>query len=435
MKTPAARWMILCLLFCAAMAHGQYPSSEGAGAASIAEGQASGGAKLSSEQVSSLPLNKRDFSQLLTLATGTTTDTNSAANFTQQLAVNGQRGTTAVFAMDGADTTDPELGGATFANFNVDAIHEISSDSGVMPASIGEGAAGFTNVVTKSGTNAVHGEVFEFARNAAFDARNFFDLRSLANPDRIPPFVRNEFGFTNGGLLVLPGLYNGRDRTFYFGQYQGFRQVLGTTQVFPVPTLAERQGLDTTAFPGDTLFVPVNPRIASALARYPAPNDVQGVYGARTFATSSKVSTVSDQFSVRIDHQISDKAQIFARFNLNNNSGPTTNPDQAAIDPSFALRFHDNQRNLAFHYVRTVSPNLSSETLLNWIRSTPLCLQPGELRATQQYTPRQRFRTDQPYCRQFTPSTTFSEVDLLTADPGIAVGPRTIDGAPITREG
>jgi hypothetical protein len=84
--------------------------------------QATGGEKLSSRQVSKLPLNKRDFSQLLLLAAGTMTDTNGSANFTQQFAVNGQRDYTAVFAMDGADTTDPEVGGATFTNFNVDAV-------------------------------------------------------------------------------------------------------------------------------------------------------------------------------------------------------------------------------------------------------------------------------------------------------------------------
>ena len=77
-----------------------------------------------------MPLNKRDFSQLLLLAAGTMTDTNGSANFTQQFAVNGQRGTTAMFAMDGVDTTDPELGGATFTNFNVDAVQEIQSLSG-----------------------------------------------------------------------------------------------------------------------------------------------------------------------------------------------------------------------------------------------------------------------------------------------------------------
>ena len=84
--------------------------------------QASGGERLSSVEVSSLPLNTRDFSKLLLLSAGTMTDANGAANFTQQFAINGQRGTTTVFALDGADTTDPEMGGATFSNFNVDAI-------------------------------------------------------------------------------------------------------------------------------------------------------------------------------------------------------------------------------------------------------------------------------------------------------------------------
>jgi hypothetical protein len=243
--------------------------------------QASGGENLSSDEVSSLPLNERDFSKLLLLAAGTMTDTNGAANFTQQFAVNGQRGVAAVFAIDRADTTDPELGGATFTNFNVDAIQEVQSSSGVMPADIGHGAAGFTNVVSKSGTDQVHGSAFEFVRNAAFDAKNFFDHSSDIDPRRIPPFARNEFGVTNGGPVVLPRIYDGRGKTFYFGEYQGFRQVLGTTQVFPVPTAAERQGIDTTTFPGDTLFVPVNPAIAKVLAQYPLPNEPQGAYGAR----------------------------------------------------------------------------------------------------------------------------------------------------------
>ena len=156
---------------------------------SASEGEktkATGGENLSSRQVSELPLNKRDFSQLLLLAAGTMTDTNGSANFTQQFAVNGQRGTTAVFAMDGVDITDPEIGGATFSNFNVDAVQEIQSSSGVMPAEIGHGAAGFTNIITKSGTNRLHGSLFEYVRNSDFDARNFFDRRTLAEPGRIP---------------------------------------------------------------------------------------------------------------------------------------------------------------------------------------------------------------------------------------------------------
>ena len=330
-----------------------------------------GGQQLSSKAVSELPLNKRDFSQLLLLAAGTMTDSNGAANFTQQFAVNGQRGTAAVFAMDGADSTDPEMGGATFTNFNVDAVQEIRSSSGVMPAEIGRGAAGFTDIVTKSGTNAVHGSAFEFLRNAALDARNFFDQRSVANPGRIPPFIRNEFGVTNGGPLVIPGVYNGRNRTFYFAEYQGFCQVLSASEVIPVPTVAERAGLDTTAFPGDTLFVPVDPRIAALLGRYPQPNDPQGPYGARTYAAPSKITTVSDQFSVRIDHRISAKSQLFGRVSMDNLTGPTTNPSQTIIDPSFGVDFKERETNAVLTYTGTPSPAFTLESSVSFTRATP----------------------------------------------------------------
>jgi hypothetical protein len=328
------------------------------------EQTATGGQQLSSQAVSGLPLNKRDFSALLLMAAGTMTDSNGSSNFTAQFAINGQRGVEAVFALDGADNSDPEMGGATFSNFNVDAVEGIQSSSGWMPADIGRGAAGFTNILTRSGMSGFHGSVFEFVRNSAFDARNFFDRTSLAQPGRIPSFRRNEFGFTNGGSII-------RQKTFYFVEYQAFRQVLGTTQVIPVPTAAERAGLDTTAFPGDTLIVPVDPRISKLIDRYPLPNDVLGPYGARTYATSSKVTTDANQFSVRLDHKLSDKARLFARLSFDNLSGPTTNPSQTAIDPSFGIRYIDHQRNGVLTYSRTVNPNFNWESSVSVTRTTP----------------------------------------------------------------
>jgi Carboxypeptidase regulatory-like domain len=331
----------------------------------------SGGEELSERAVSSIPLNKRDFSQLLLMAAGTMTDSNGTTNFTQQFAVNGQRGVEAVFAMDGADISDPEMGGATMSNFNVDAVREIQSNSGWMPAEIGRGAAGFTNILTRSGAEGFHGSIFEFVRNSAFDARNFFDRRSFINPGRIPPFRRNEFGFTNGGPLIIPGLYDGRKKTFYFIEYQGFRQVLGTTQVLPVPTAEERAGIDTRAFPGDTLYVPVDPRVSKLIDRYPLPNDPTGSYGANTFATSSKVRTNANQFSARLDQNISEKSRFFARFTMDNLTGPTTNPDQTAIDPSFGIQYVDHQRNGVLTYSRTVSPSFNWESSVAVTRTTP----------------------------------------------------------------
>jgi hypothetical protein len=335
---------------------------------------ATGGVALSSQAVSELPLNKRDFSSLLLLAAGTMTDTNGATNFTAQFAINGQRGVEATFAMDGADISDPEMGGATFSNFNVDAVEGIDSSSGWMPADIGRGAAGFTNIHTRSGASGFHGSLFEFVRNSAFDARNYFDHPTPIYPGRIPPFRRNEFGFTNGGPVFLPHIYDGRKRTFYFTQYQGFRQVLGTTQVMPVPTADERAGVDVVSYPDgstDSLIVPVNRAITAILARYPKPNNPTGPYGLRTYATPSKVTTNADQFSLRIDHQFSSKHQFFARFVMANLSGPTTNPDQTAIDPSFAVEYLDRQRNVVGTLTTTFAPKLVLQSSLSVTRSTP----------------------------------------------------------------
>jgi hypothetical protein len=342
--------------------------------ATVVQATATGGEALSSQAVSELPLNKRDFSQLLLLAAGTMTDSNGATNFTAQFAINGQRGVEATFAMDGADISDPEMGGSTFSNFNVDAVEEIQSSSGWMPAEIGRGAAGLTNIITRSGSSGFHGSFFEFVRNSAFDARNYFDHPTPAYPGRIPPFRRNEFGFTNGGPIYIPHVYDGRKRTFYFTQYQGFRQVLGTTQVMPVPTADERAGIDVVTFPDNTkdiLRVPVNSEIAAVLARYPMPNNPTGAYGAHTYATASKVDTNADQYSLRIDHKFTDKDQFLARFNFNNLTGPTTNPDQTAIDPKFGIQYIDRQRNVVGTWTRAVSPRLNLESSIGIIRSTP----------------------------------------------------------------
>jgi hypothetical protein len=356
----------------AVAAESETPTASSGAAASTSS--ATGGEKLSSESVSQLPLNGRDFSTLLLLAAGTMTDVNGATNFTQQFAINGQRGVEAAFAMDGADASDPEMGGTIFTNFNVDAIQELQSSSGWMPADIGRGAAGFTNIVTRSGQSGFHGSFFEFVRNSALDARNFFDYPSIADPGRIPPFRRNEFGFTNGGPVVVPHLYDGRGRTFYFGEYQGFRQVLGTTQVLAVPTAAERAGTDVVTYPNgttDTLQVPVNPAIAAILARYPQPNVPTGAYAARTYEAPSNVNTDADQFSFRIDQKQGAKGQFVTRFTWDNLTGPTTNPDQTLLDPSFAIQYVDHQRNFVLAYTRTISPRFLWSASISATRTTP----------------------------------------------------------------
>ena len=115
----------------------------------------------------------------------------------------------------------------------------------------------------------------------------------------------------------------------------------------------------------------MNPAIVPVLDHYPLPNDPKGAYGDRTYAASSKIYTRTDQFSVRVDHRISDKASLLTRFSLNQVTGPLTNPDQTAIDPSFAVQFFDHQRNAGVKYSRTISPHFLSDTSFSYIRSTP----------------------------------------------------------------
>jgi hypothetical protein len=104
-----------------------------------------------------------------------------------------------------------------------------------MPAEIGRGAAGFTNIVTRSGKSGFHGSFFEFVRNSAFDARNYFDHSSIANPGRLPPFRRNEFGFTNGGPVILPHIYNGAGKTFSLANIRSFARCWAPPRSFLCP--------------------------------------------------------------------------------------------------------------------------------------------------------------------------------------------------------
>ena len=118
--------------------------------------------------------------------------------------------------------------------------------------------------------------------------------------------------------------------------------------------------------------MPVSPEIAPLINRYPLPNDPQGPFGARTYATYSRVVTNTDQFSIRVDHHFSDKSALFGRFSLNQVNGPTTNPDQTAIDPSFGVNFFDHQRTITIHYDRALSSRLNFSAAFGYVRSTPI---------------------------------------------------------------
>src|SRR5207302_8547296 len=126
----------------------------------------------------------------------------------------------------------------------VEAIKEFKVQTNLFSADQGRSSGAVVDVVTKSGTNAWHGSAFEFLRNSAMDARNFFNRKGLP----FPSFRYNQFGGSFGGPINIPKLYNGRNKTFFFADYEGFRRSAQQLLTLTVPTLAMRQG-DFSALP------------------------------------------------------------------------------------------------------------------------------------------------------------------------------------------
>ena len=187
------------------------------------------GGVIQGRQVANLPLNGRDITNLMLTLPGQTPETNSSFQFEINTSGNGNRGTTGSSYLDGMDSSDNELGGGQFGNFNLDAISEFRVLQNNYSAEYGRGSGTIVSIVSKTGTNDFHGSAFEFLRNDKLDARNFF-------APSVAPFRRNEFGVTFGGPIRIPKVYDGRNKTFFFFQYGGFRQRLATPVVVSVPT-------------------------------------------------------------------------------------------------------------------------------------------------------------------------------------------------------
>ncbi|PYV86668.1 MAG: hypothetical protein DMG05_19140 [Acidobacteria bacterium] len=324
------------------------------------------GGLVNEQQVASLPLNGRDITNLVLLQPGIQQETNGSFPFNNFFSGNGNRGTTSSSYMDGIDTTDNELGGVQFSNFNLDAIAEFRVLQNNYSAEYGRGSGTIVQLVTKAGTNGLHGSVFEFLRNDKLDARNFFD------PARKTPFRRNEYGGAVGGPVWIPGVYNGKDKTFFFFQAAGFRQRRADPVLFPVPTADERQGLvNITGADGkpDQLRVPVVSEVATILNKYPMPNQPNGAFGPRTFQGSYSIPIDRNQFSVRIDHRFSERDSIFGRFAYSNNAQPSTNSALAILDPSFPTGLRNDWRNFGLTHTHVFSATLLNQFKLGVIQT------------------------------------------------------------------
>ena len=312
------------------------------------------GGLVNGQQVSTLPLNGRDITNLVLMQPGVNFEVNSSFPFEGFVANNGNRGTTGSSYLDNSDTSDNELGGAQFTNFNLDAIAEFKVLQNNYSAEYGRGSGEIVQIVTKSGTNQLHGSLFEFVRNSAFDARNFFS-------DQVPPFRRNEFGGTVGGPVTIPHVYNGKDRTFFFFEYAGYRQRLGEPVLFPVPTALERQGIvPITGSNGqpDQLTVPLDPVAKEVMSRYPLPNDPTGSFGSNTYNSDASLPINRNQWSTRIDQHFSSRDSIYGRFTWSNNIQAATDPVALTEAPNFSTNIRYNQRNLGVTETHIFSPTL-----------------------------------------------------------------------------
>jgi hypothetical protein len=203
---------------------------------------------ISAQQVKDLPLNGRSFDQLLTLNTGTVNNSSNTFNWTA-FSVAGNRPESNRFAINGVDYVGDNATGAFITPsgssgqlLGVEAVREYNVVGHTYGAEYGKRGGGQITVVTTSGTNQWHGSAFEYLRNSALDARNFFD-----NTKGVPPFKRNQFGGSLGGPLK-------KDKAFLFGNYEGFRQRLAVSSVAIVPSAQARQGFLPNA---SGVYVPV----------------------------------------------------------------------------------------------------------------------------------------------------------------------------------
>ena len=285
------------------------------------------GALVDSQQVRDLPLNGRDFIQLAALQAGVVTPT--SANRTRtgdtgvKMTISGTRPNQTAILLDGTDVKNQygnTPGGLSGAMLSVDTVREFRVLTNVYSAEYGRFTGGVISAVTRSGTNELHGSLFEFHRNSALDARNFFDPGE--DP---PPFKRNQFGFTLGGPIK-------QDRAFIFGSYEALRERLTTTQIDILPNEDAHNGLlpnvrsrgrficgEPRRKTQDLCDVGVDPAVQPYLDLYPLPNGlVSGATGQFSFNNPQPLN--EDYFVVKIDHQLSDSDSFFARYTFDDST-------------------------------------------------------------------------------------------------------------------
>ncbi len=323
----------------------------------------------------SIPLNGRNFMELVTLAGATNTGNNASSKSTSLAgtsrglapSVAGAPATENNYQLDGADNREPFFNSYGIAP-SVDAVREFKIQVGQYSAEYGAGGGAVINVVTRSGTNEFHGTAFEFVRNDMFDARNTF----LTPTQKINALRRNQFGVSVGGPVVIPKIYNGKDRTFIFGNFDLVRQRTASLRSSVVPTQEQRGGnllglnavIDPFAggspFPGNR--IPANridPISTKIMNLYPLPNNPGG---AQNYFNNFPGQSDQDTWLLRGDHRVANGHDLMVRYadqklySFSPGSGPSFGGGVAV----------PLARGVASSLTSTLSPRLVNELRFGW---------------------------------------------------------------------
>jgi len=380
--------------------------------------------EINQRDVVDLPLNQRNVVGLVFLNSavtnraltqwtgGTSSNQPNADQDITFLNFGGSRFGDTEFLLDGHWDIDAQWGGIMYAP-GVDETQEFRLQSNSFSAQFGFSSGNVVNLVTKSGSNTLHGDAFEFLRNNDLDANNYF-----ANRSGIPRqhFERNQFGFTLGGPLVIPHIYSGHDKTFFFGDYEGLRSASPVTTTLTVPTAANRTGdfssllgaqegtdalgrpiysgaiydpyttrtitagqVDPTTgltasssgtirdqYPGNMIAQGSWDQLASTLLQYwPKPTNTDPF---NNYVISASSPQQQDAYTIRIDHNINDKSRIFGRWS-NKDEFKTGNVALYGNDPGGpGVKNGDNRWDAALGYSQILSKSLVMSLNLGWNR-------------------------------------------------------------------
>jgi hypothetical protein len=279
-------------------------------------------------QIKELPLNGRSYDQLVTLNPGIVNYTyersggvgTSSSAVGNMFAVSGRRPQENLFLLNGVEFTGASVinntpGGTSGELLGVDAVREFNVVTDTYGAEYGKRPGAQVSIVTASGTNSLHGTIYEFLRNSDLDARNFFDQGS------IPEFQRHSFGGTVGGPIK-------KNKLFLFGNYEGFRQHLGLSDVTLVPDNAARAGIV------NGVNVGVAPSVAPLLSLWPVQNGPDLGSGIGEAFSHPPQSIREDFGTTRLDYNLSDKDTFFGVYTVDDSfaNTPSANPLGSVIE-------------------------------------------------------------------------------------------------------